>query len=723
MHVKQLPLNRIVFLLVALSLSLFIKAQDNIADLKAKALEHETQGDKVEAANLYNKLGKLYWDANQYNNAIESYEKSIKLNTEMGNANAQRIISGYLGLINLEKEDYNKAIQYFEKSLELNQKTGRQQEVLSDLYNIANAYQMLGRYDESNKNAQAALNKALESNNMQSAKSCNLLMAENYEKLGNSKKSAEHYANYNSIVKLLQQEQMKKLETEKNIAQVQVSQVQSKITEKEKELKSVLDTLGEVIELNREMQYQKEIKDLELKEQQARFELEKKTHQSRTRFFVFLTTSIFIILVLFFVQSRHRKNINKKLQEQNAEIEKQKIEIEKQRDLADKQRTNLTSSIQYARRIQSAVIPRPEKLTEHFSDSFIMYRPKDIVSGDFYWFVRKDNVFIIAVADCTGHGVPGAFMSMLGVAYLNEIINKIAINIHINSLNADEILNQLRDKVINSLHQSGSADAAKDGMDMALCIIDFNSKKLQFSGAYNPLIVIRDNEVVQFKGDKMPVSYHQRKDIPFSRQEFQLQKNDCLYLFSDGFIDQYGGNDKRKYLAARFTQLLLDIHKSPMAAQKQVLEDEFDTWRGENPQIDDVLVVGFRFGKHADASVTDWRDKTILIAEDTDINYYLLAEVLRTTNVKILRVKDGQEAVTLAKDNNIDLILMDINMPNMNGFEATKQIKQLNKKIPVIIQTAVFEDGLEKSIEVGADDFISKPIDLKLFMEKISNLL
>lgn len=698
-------------------------AQESISDLKSKITKYEAEGNKIDLAGTYNKLGKVYWDQNQFDDAITAFEKSLSINSDLGNTNAQRIIAGYLGMICLEKEDYGKAVTYFNKSLELNKKAGKSSEILSDLYNIASAYQMMGKYDESNKNANNALNKALELNNMESAKSCNLLLAQNYDKLGNSKKSAEHYDNYNSIIKLLQQQQMSKLESEKKLAENQVSQVQSKISQKEKELESVMDTLGEVIELNKEMQLQKALKDLELKEQATRFALEKKTHQSRTRVLSIIIGSIFIILVLFFIQSRHRKIVNKKLHEQNAEIEKQKIEIEKQRDLADKQRINLTSSIQYARRIQSAVLPRQEELYDYFKDSFILYRPKDIVSGDFYWFAQKDNLFIIAVADCTGHGVPGAFMSMLGVAYLNEIVNKIASNIHINALNADEILNQLREKVISSLHQSDNEENTKDGMDMALCIIDFEAKKMQYAGANNPLVIIRKNEIIQLKADKMPVSYHQRKDIAFARQIVDLQNSDCIYMYSDGFSDQPGGMENRKYLSSKFIQFLLEHHLKSMQEQKRLLDAEFENWRGKNPQIDDVLVVGFRFGKLSEALVSDWSDKSILIAEDTDINYYLLAEVLRKTKAKLIRVKNGSEAVEFVKMNRVDLILMDINMPTMNGFDATKKIKQLNNRIPVIIQTAIDQNGLEDSIAAGADDFISKPIDLKIFMEKISNFL
>lgn len=273
------------------------------------------------------------------------------------------------------------------------------------------------------------------------------------------------------------------------------------------------------------------------------------------------------------------------------------------------------------------------------------------------------------------------------------------------------------------MHQSDNKDDTKDGMDIALCIIDFEKKKMQFAGANNPVIIIRKNEVIQLKGDKMPVSYHQRKDVPFTRNEFELSNDDCIYLFSDGYNDQHGGTDGQKFLLSRFTKLLLDNHHNSMASQKEIYETEFNNWKGKNVQIDDVLILGFRFGKQADANVLDWKDKTILIAEDTDINYYLIAEVLRNTKVKLIRVKNGAEAVDLVKMNKIDLVLMDINMPTMNGYEATKQIKEHNRKIPVIIQTALYQDGYEQSMQVGADDFIAKPIDLKTFMEKISRLL
>lgn len=686
-------------------------------DVLQKNIEKfESEGNKIELANNYNKLGHAFWQQQNYTEAIQNFERSLELNKELGNKNAQRILYGYMGLIYLEAERYLEAISVFENSLAMNKNSGKWQEVISDYYNIASAYQTIEDYNKSNENAQRALEKSVELNNLESIKSCNLLMATNYEKLGDNKKASEHFSQYNAVVKHLQQQQLAQLQSEKTQIQQEKQQAQ---TEKQQ-----IQTEKQKIESEKQ-QVEEELKTSEnkIREVTAEKELEIQKRRTNITYFVSVIGLIFIVLILFFFQSRQRKKVNKRLKEQNSKIEKQKVEIEKQRDLADKQRKNLTSSIQYARRIQSAVMPKPEMLSEHFKDNFILYKPRDIVSGDFYWFAQKDNLIVVAAADCTGHGVPGAFMSMLGVAYLNEIVNKIAINIHINSLNADEIINQLRERVITSLHQSENKRDPKDGMDIALCIIDIEKKKLQYAGAYNPLIIIRKGELLEHKGDKMPVSFHRRMNVPFSRHEIELQSNDSLYLFSDGYIDQFGGEQGHKYLMKRFKQKLLDIHKKPMQEQKLILENEFNQWRGEYGQIDDVLVVGIRFGGEFDSRTVDWTNKTILIAEDTDINYFLLVEVLKKTKASIIRVKNGVEAIEFVKSNHVDLVLMDINMPTMDGYEATKLIKDYDDTIPVIIQTAVHEDGKENAIKAGADDFLSKPIDLKTFMEKIARFL
>ena len=694
-----------------------LAGQNTVEQLEQKVVELEESGNKVELASTHNKLAHTYWQQGNLDKAIESFNKSLELNTTLKNSNAQRIITGYLGLIYLEKEEYQSAIDIFNESRKLNERAGKTQELISDNYNIALAYQALSEFKQSNKYAQDALSKSIEVNNLKSTKSCYLLLAENSEKLGDNKNAADYYEKFNTISKHLQQQQMTQLEVEKK-------QIQTEVHKKETELKSARNTFNEEIAdkdsaiLNQQALHEAKIREAEVLQEER-----DQKNKSRLMYLSTVIAFFLIILVLFSFQNRMRKKANIRLKEQNAEIEQQKSEIEKQRDLVTKQKKNLTDSIQYARRIQAAVLPRQEALHEHFKESFILHKPRDIVSGDFYWYAQKDNLFVIAAADCTGHGVPGAFMSMLGVAYLNEIVNKIAINAHINALNADEILNQLREKVISSLHQSDNKRDPKDGMDIALCIIDFDKKKLQFSGAYNPLLIIRDGEIIRYRADKMPVSYHRRRNDPFSKQIIDLKENDSLYLFSDGYNDQFGGPKGMKFLMKQFQKVLLEIHHRPMQEQKSLLTKIFDDWRGDYTQIDDVLVIGLRFTTKSKDQVINWHNKTFLIAEDTDMNYFLIVEVLKKTKANLVRVKNGKEAVEFIRANHTDLVLMDINMPVMDGYEATRLIKELRDDIPIIIQTAVHEDGKENASKAGADDFIAKPIDLKTFMEKIAALV
>jgi ligand-binding sensor domain-containing protein/serine phosphatase RsbU (regulator of sigma subunit) len=300
---------------------------------------------------------------------------------------------------------------------------------------------------------------------------------------------------------------------------------------------------------------------------------------------------------------------NKALQSQKEEVESQRDEIqaqrdeiEAQRDLVTKQKDQIqeqkqamTDSIQYAGRIQTAILPPDEVLKYLLPKHFILFRPRDIVSGDFYWLAHERGKIVIAVADCTGHGVPGAFMSMLGSALLNDVVNNIRI------LQAGPILDELRDRIMVSLRQTGGLDEAKDGMDIALCILDKKTMKLQFAGGYNQLYLIRNGELTEVKADKMPIGISSKAGKPFTNHELKLRKDDALYLFSDGYVDQFGGPNGKKFMVARFKQLLLDIQDRIMYDQKEVLEHTLDEWMGligqqkkRYDQVDDIIVMGIK---------------------------------------------------------------------------------------------------------------------------------
>ena len=276
--------------------------------------------------------------------------------------------------------------------------------------------------------------------------------------------------------------------------------------------------------------------------------------------------------------------------ERTAEVVRQKDEIldkNKEIELINK---DITDSIRYAKRIQEALLPTENSFGVPSIESFIYFKPKDIVSGDFY-FIRKierSHVFIAAAADCTGHGVPGAFMSMLGMSFLNEIIIKPDVT------HSDVVLNHLRESIIESLNQTGREGETKDGMDISLIAYNYEKHLLEFSGANNPLYMIRNNEFFEYKGDKMPIGLHDKSNIPFNRQEIETQVGDVIYLFSDGFPDQFGGEKGRKYMYKKFKEFLHSIHHLPMSEQRNLLEKEAITWRGEMEQIDDHIIMGIR---------------------------------------------------------------------------------------------------------------------------------
>jgi serine phosphatase RsbU (regulator of sigma subunit) len=302
--------------------------------------------------------------------------------------------------------------------------------------------------------------------------------------------------------------------------------------------------------------------------------------------FLFINADIYYLRILNF---RFEYSLNKKnhiLDLKNKELTTQRGKILLQKNIIEQKSQDITSSIKYASRIQAAVLPPINFLTEWGIDNFILYKPKEIVSGDFYWGFRKQRKIVIAAADCTGHGVPGAFMSMLGHALLNEILNNIEVE------NAATILNLLRDDVINTLRQKGTVGETRDGMDISLCVIDKEAGKLDFAGANNPLYMIRDGSLIIVEADKMPIGIYYEPDRLFTNKTLEIKKGDYLYFFSDGYADQFGGRRRKKYMYVPFQQLLLHNHNKTMDLQKEILDNTFVKWKGANEQIDDVLVIG-----------------------------------------------------------------------------------------------------------------------------------
>jgi serine phosphatase RsbU (regulator of sigma subunit) len=275
-----------------------------------------------------------------------------------------------------------------------------------------------------------------------------------------------------------------------------------------------------------------------------------------------------------------RKLLKEKEQALN-QIEKQKVELE----IKDK---NITDSLIYAQRIQEALLPSEDYFRRHFNDSFIFFRPKDIVSGDFYWIGEKGDKIFVVGADCTGHGVPGALMSMIGLEIIEKTINEDNIEKPSAIL---AVMNRGLERTFSREKNIGTI--IRDGMDIGICVIDKKKKKVEYSGAFFPLYLIRDNSLIEIKGDKLIIGMNP-KGISYTVNEFDLKKDDILYIFSDGYIDQFGGNENKKFMYRRFRYLLTTIHRFPLNDQKSILEDNIRTWMGRNPQLDDMMVIGFK---------------------------------------------------------------------------------------------------------------------------------
>ena len=311
---------------------------------------------------------------------------------------------------------------------------------------------------------------------------------------------------------------------------------------------------------------------------------------------------VFIFMVIAIGLFRQKRSAYKILEYKNQEIfaqkeeiqmqadnlEKANIQISHQMEVIEKNHAQITASINYAKRIQEAMLPVTDIYEKNFKDNFVYYQPSDIVSGDFYWAEKINNKLVFAVADCTGHGVPGAMVSMLGMSLLNKVV------IQSGSLSTSAILNDLRREIKAALKQKGEKFETKDGMDISLCILDRDKKKLQFSGAYSNAYLCRENQLIELKADSQPIGVFV-KETEFTQTEVDIKNGDILYMFSDGFISQFHHTTKEKIKARRFKELLLEINTMSFVDQKNRLDAYLNEWKGHQHQIDDILVLGLKF--------------------------------------------------------------------------------------------------------------------------------
>jgi serine phosphatase RsbU (regulator of sigma subunit) len=305
-----------------------------------------------------------------------------------------------------------------------------------------------------------------------------------------------------------------------------------------------------------------------------------------TPYHLILYSVLLVSLVYFLVKSQTRSLIRtKRLLREKEEI---LFNLESQNAILEIKHKSITDSLIYAQRIQEALLPSEDYFRGYFRESFIFYKPKDIVSGDFYWIEEKEGKIFIAAADCTGHGVPGALMSMIGHELLDKIIN---VDNVLEPSKVLDILSKGLEKIFS--REKNVGNIIHDGMDIAICVVDRAERKIQFSGAFLPLYIIRDNHLMECKGDKYFIGMTP-PGISYTNIEMELMKDDMIYLFSDGYIDQFGGDENKKFMYRRFRYLLMTIYRFPVDDQKSILEENIKTWMGGTPQIDDMLVIGFK---------------------------------------------------------------------------------------------------------------------------------
>lgn len=476
-----------------------------------------------------------------YSQALDYYQQALEIREEVNDRPGLAATLNNLGTTYMYAGKLNQALEYFERARVLSEELNDANELASSLLWIGEIYLYKGQYERALYYLNQSLEKALEIDIKRTIQAGYQDISEVYTRMGNYRQALEYHKMYTAV-----KDSISSKETQDRITEMQVK-YETDVVIKENQLLT------------------------------AQSELDKaKVRQQRIAifFFIFVLLSISTLVVLLVRQNNQRKLANRELAQKNALITEQKKEI--------------TDSIQYASRIQSALLPPGDYIDQLIPERFIIYMPRDIVSGDYYWITEKNNKVICIAADCTGHGVPGAFMSMLGIAFLNEIISKQ------DEMHTDEILNEMRAHVIKSLHQTGKEGESQDGMDIAIYILDLQNRKLEYSGANNSLFLYRDSEMIELKSDKMPIGIHTRASIPFTRHNIDIQNKDMIYTFSDGYPDQFGGPHQKKFMVRNFKNILAEIHARSVEEQKEILQNTLKEWMADTDQIDDILVIGVR---------------------------------------------------------------------------------------------------------------------------------
>ncbi|MDF2450371.1 MAG: protein serine/threonine phosphatase [Bacteroidota bacterium] len=512
--------------------------------------------NKQLSAISYSNIGLIYSQQNNIPLAYHYFEKARSLQTEIGDKFNLLQTNIKIGLIYESEKKYDLALKTYQDNLEMAQSLDFKKGIAVSLSNIANVYFLTGKLKPAIEKGELSLKLFQELGFPEFISSASNLLSRIYERTGNYKGAY----------------QMRVLRQKMNDS---INNLESKKASIQKELQYAYEK--KVVADSIRIEADKKITDV-------RFQQEKTQRYALYGGVLIL----FCVAVFIFNRLQVTKRQNTIIENQKLQVEMQKEEIVHQKELVDEKQKEIIDSINYAKRIQQAVLTGEDVWNKVSKEHFILFKPKDIVSGDFYWAYNTPNSrSVFALADCTGHGVPGGFMSMLGNSFLNEIVveNKI--------FKADQILNKLRSKIINALEQKGVTQQ-KDGMDIALCVWNKLDNTLEFSGANNPLWVVRENEIFEYKPDKMPIGLYLETEVPFSSTFIELKKGDVVFLSTDGYADQFGGPKGKKLKYKPLMEMLIRNASLPLAMQKELLEKAFAEWKSKHDQVDDVSIIGIK---------------------------------------------------------------------------------------------------------------------------------
>jgi serine phosphatase RsbU (regulator of sigma subunit) len=450
------------------------------------------------------------------------------------------------------------------------------------LHNIGVLLFDMKQYDKAMEYQQIALDSALKNNDEYSAARAMMSVADVYSAQKNYKKAEEFALKGLEIIeKEGDKDEMKNCYSSiafiysqsKNFKEAFIYQQKLQAVYEEINNNEVNKRIGQMQAM---YEADKKQKAIELLTKDNEIQNERIVRQNLVNY-VAVAGIVLLLILAFMMFKRYR------------EKQKANIEITHQKELIEVKNKEILDSIYYARRIQRALLASDNLLKKNLPDHFVLYKPKDIVSGDFYWAQNTvDNKFLLATCDCTGHGVPGAFMSLLNISKLTETVNEKKIT------QPNLVFSHVREEIIKALSSDTNEETTRDGMDAVCCSFDFDNKQMQFAAANNSLIIVRKKEILEYKADKFPVGLHQGELKPFTLRTIELQKDDCVYTFTDGFSDQFGGDRGKKLMSKKFKEILASIADKPMETQKIELETHFDNWRGTIEQVDDVLVIGIR---------------------------------------------------------------------------------------------------------------------------------